>query len=87
MGVGLLYQQLREMEGARVTLRCGHKKKTLEGIIQSVNLHQEGLFMILELPNGQSKLLTPRDQVHDVTYKPQPVENESLESLAGDTGR
>ena len=88
MGVGLLYQQLCELEGARVTMRVGHKKKTLEGVIRSVNLHQEGLFMILELPNGQSKLLTPQDRIHDVTFKPQPKpeKGDSLESLAGDGG-
>lgn len=77
------------MEGARVTMMVGHKKKAITGIVQSVNLHKEGLYVMLELPNGEHKLLTPKDDVHDVTFKPQPIPEgtgESLESLAGDNG-
>lgn len=85
MGVGLLYRQLVGMEGAEVTMRVGHKKRVLEGTVRSVNLHQDGLYMILELHNGQSKLLTPSDRIHDVTYKIKKVEK-NPESFSGDNG-
>jgi hypothetical protein len=86
MGVGLLYKDLVKMEGARVTMKLGHKKKAITGIVRAVNLHKEGLYVMLELPNGEHKLLTPDDKVRDVTFKPQtPQEEETLESLAGDT--
>ncbi len=86
MGVGLLYQQLCEMEGAQVTMKLGHKKKAVTGIVKSVNLHKEGLYVMLELSNGERKLLTPDDKVHDVTFTPTIPEKGGMETLSGDNG-
>lgn len=89
MGYGLLYQQLRECEGATATMKTGHKKKTLTGTIRSVNLQDDGLYLMLELQNGECELLTPADKLHSITFTPNPPEkkeNKDLESLTGDNG-
>lgn len=87
MGVGLLYRDLVKMEGARVTLKLGNKKRSVTGMIKSANLHKEGLFIMLDLGNGKWRLLGPEDKAHDIEFTPQPTEKQaSIESLAGDGG-
>lgn len=85
MGYGLFYKHLTQMEGVRARITFSNKKKQLEGIIRSANLEEkDGLYIMVELPNGEWKMLTPRHMVKDVTFKP--LETETLESLSGDIG-
>ena len=54
----------------------------MTGKILSANLEKgDGLYIMIELGNGERKLLTPQNHVKDVTFKPLQVD-ESLESLA-----
>jgi hypothetical protein len=69
------------MENVKASITFANKKKTLEGIIKSANLQEkDGLYIMIELHNGEWKLLTPKHVVKDITFKP--LINESLEALA-----
>ena len=82
MGYGLFYKYLTDMEGVNAVITFSNKKKTLTGRILSVNLEKgDGLYIMVELGNGERKLLTPENHVRDVTFKPQ-VSDGSLESLS-----
>lgn len=86
MGVGLLYKDLVRMEGAQVTMKLGHKKRTVTGVIKSANLHKEGLFIMLDRGNGKWRLIGPQDNAHDIEFIPQTPEkiDDDISTLAGD---
>lgn len=82
MGRGLFYSHLKDMEGCNITFKIRKGKKAIEAKCMSVNLqNDDGLYMQVELPNGQWKLYTPEDKIHNVSWKPMP-RDENLELLA-----
>lgn len=76
MGYGLLYQQLRSMEGAKGDIILKNKKPLKNVRILSANLERGvGLYVMLDLGNGRHMLLTPEHRIKEVKFKPVPVEN------------